>query len=687
MADFFDCPVAYNPTTGLHVPNATFQVFSPEDAAFSTPLPTFDATSGVPRPITSDQNGVLPQFAVQGDLTEVIIKSGNFTTRLLSTFGRRGEPGPSGKSAFEAAQEAGYEGTEEDFAAQLANPVSDSRLAGAVSDYMVEHPVEAEFVGTADDIEDGAAKKFVTPDEKGYIATIPLMQEQLAELAEQTPEVPEGVLVVVDVVSGHESRPAAARVLWVGGESRPTYMADGDLWLAAGVEPEPEPDVAPEITTTTLAGMTVGVAFSQTLAATGTVPITWERSAGTIPAGLSLSGNVLSGTPTTAGSYNFTIRASNDAGSDTQQFTGTITAAPVAPDITTTTMGSMTQGTAFSRTIAVTGTAPITFAVSAGTLPAGLSLNAATGVVSGTPTGSGAYSFTVRASNATGSDTQVFTGTITAAGTGPNISTTTLAGGTVGVAFDRTIAATGTAPITWSVSAGALPAGVTLNTATGALSGSPTTAGSYTFTIQAVNSFGSDTQAFTVAIAAAPVSGPMSIFGSSAPGTGATVMNDSGAIATGTRFYATKQIRVLGLRVWNPVGAVSAFLTTPFTATAHTADWSGADVTTSNWDSPVQSKRYTAARTAGQWTDVLFDTPFVLNPIASGAGGPDYVTLGVLYDSGDYYVTVAGLGAASIPSAEDDDVHLAEQTFQRGAFSPASGAQTYFGIDMIFEVA
>jgi hypothetical protein len=57
------------------------------------------------------------------------------------------------------------------------------------------------------------------------------------------------------------------------------------------------------------------------------------------------------------------------------------------------------------------------------------------------------------------------------------------------VPFSHTLSASGgTPPYTWSAVAGTLPGGVTLNTTTGLLSGSPTSAGVFTFTAQAVDS-------------------------------------------------------------------------------------------------------------------------------------------------------------------------------------------------------
>ena len=88
----------------------------------------------------------------------------------------------------------------------------------------------------------------------------------------------------------------------------------------------------PAIVTTTLPGGTVGTAYSQPLTATGDAPITWTIASGSLPAGLTLSGNTISGTPTAAGTYTFTVKASNAAGSDSQELSIVIASVPVDPD-------------------------------------------------------------------------------------------------------------------------------------------------------------------------------------------------------------------------------------------------------------------------------------------------------------------------------------------------------------------
>ena len=80
------------------------------------------------------------------------------------------------------------------------------------------------------------------------------------------------------------------------------------------------------------------------------------------------------------------------------------------------------------------------------------------------------------------------------------ITTDTLPDGKVGEAYSQTLTADGTAPITWSIDSGNLPAGLSLNKDTGKISGTPTAAGSSTFTVKATNSAGSDTKELSITI-------------------------------------------------------------------------------------------------------------------------------------------------------------------------------------------
>ena len=89
---------------------------------------------------------------------------------------------------------------------------------------------------------------------------------------------------------------------------------------------------APTITTESLPNGTVGTAYSQTLAATGSGTITWTLESGdTLPAGLKLENGVISGTPTAVGTSTFTVTATNSYGSDSKQLSITIDAQTSVP--------------------------------------------------------------------------------------------------------------------------------------------------------------------------------------------------------------------------------------------------------------------------------------------------------------------------------------------------------------------
>ncbi|HYM75013.1 MAG TPA: FG-GAP-like repeat-containing protein [Candidatus Dormibacteraeota bacterium] len=236
------------------------------------------------------------------------------------------------------------------------------------------------------------------------------------------------------------------------------------------------------VTTTSLPGGTVGVAYSQALAATGgTTPYTWSVSSGSLPAGLSLTAaGVISGTPTTAGTANFTVKVTDSKGLTATKPLSIVIVNQLA--ITTTSLPGGTVGVAYSQTLTATGgTTPYTWSTSSGSLPAGLSLTAA-GVISGTPTTAGTSNFTAKVTDANGlTATKPFSIVIVA----PLVVTTAnLPGGTIGTAYGLTTlqASGGTGPYTWSVASGSLPPGLTLNSG-GGLSGIPTTAGTFDFVV------------------------------------------------------------------------------------------------------------------------------------------------------------------------------------------------------------
>jgi hypothetical protein len=232
----------------------------------------------------------------------------------------------------------------------------------------------------------------------------------------------------------------------------------------------------PSITTNSLPSWTVGVAYSQTLAATGgATPYAWTITSGTLPSGLYFnSSGVISGTPTTTGGPTSITFQVTDSASKTANKSLSITI-NASPNITTGFLPNGTVGVTYSQTLSVTGgTSPYTWSIVSGSLPAGLSLSSS-GVVSGTPTAAGGpTSITFQVADLTSATaTKSLSITIT---TPPSISTGSLPNGTVGTAYSQTLTATGGAtPYTWTIASGTLPAGLSLSS-NGVISGTPTTA-------------------------------------------------------------------------------------------------------------------------------------------------------------------------------------------------------------------
>ena len=239
------------------------------------------------------------------------------------------------------------------------------------------------------------------------------------------------------------------------------------------------------ITTTALPGGQVGVAYMTQLSASGgTAPYTWALTLGALPAGLSLNTvtGAISGTPTAAAAAVSLTFKVTDSGGFTQSNVGTfsLSIAPATLRTTSASLPSGQVGVAYTATLAASGgTTPYTWRVTAGGLPAGLVLNAATGAISGTPsTAVSAASLTFKVTDA-GAPAQAASVTLmlTITPATLRITSASLPSGQVGVAYAATLAASGgTVPYQWTLAGGTLPAGLALNGATGAISGTPSTA-------------------------------------------------------------------------------------------------------------------------------------------------------------------------------------------------------------------
>jgi hypothetical protein len=220
-------------------------------------------------------------------------------------------------------------------------------------------------------------------------------------------------------------------------------------------------------------------------------------TAGSLPTGMSgaVVGStfVISGTPSVSGSFPYTITTSGAGGCSPVSLGGTITVN--ATQTMTLASGSASPTLCQSTTLGTNtvysfGGGATTAGISAGALPAGMSgtVIGSTFVIAGTPSVSGSFPYTVTSSG-TGSCSPVsLGGTITVNGT----QTMSLTGGSASPSVCRssalgtnTVFTFGGGATSASISAGALPAGMSGSVvgSTFVISGTPTVAGSFAYTV------------------------------------------------------------------------------------------------------------------------------------------------------------------------------------------------------------
>ena len=293
----------------------------------------------------------------------------------------------------------------------------------------------------------------------------------------------------------------------------PVYVASQEDPSKSAIAMVTITNVAPlTISTTSLANSVANSVYSAALSASGgTQPYAWSVSTGSLPAGLSLhaSTGAISGTPTAAGTTNFTVSVTDQSPTpQTQTANLSITVIPQL-SITTTSLSNGEVGSTYNSTLNATGgVTPYTWTLTSGSLPQGLSLNATTGAITGTPaTGSaGAFPISVKVTDSgTPQQTQTLATALTVS-TPLSFTTTALPNDLLGTAYSQPVVATGgTSPYTFSLASGSgpLPPPLAINPTTGAITGTPSTAGAYTFTVQVSDSSTpaqSKTQALSISI-------------------------------------------------------------------------------------------------------------------------------------------------------------------------------------------
>jgi uncharacterized protein (TIGR03437 family) len=291
----------------------------------------------------------------------------------------------------------------------------------------------------------------------------------------------------------------------------------------------------------------IGSSYSFSLPVSGgTPPYSWTVLSGTLPSGLALSSaGVISGTPTVAGASNVVIQVTDSAAvTATRSYSVVINPSAIII-IAATSFPALQVGTQVSLTLSASGgNPPYSWSIKSGTLPAGLVLSLA-GVISGTPTVAGTATFIVQVTDHV-SSTATQSYSVTVAPSPLSLAAGTPPVGRVGTSYSLTLSASGgTPPYQWSIQSGALPPGLTL-TASGSISGSPSAAGTYTFTVVVADSnSGSVTQQMVIVINfPSGYAGPPSIFPNgivSGAGLQVTLQPGSWATVFGQNLSATSR--------------------------------------------------------------------------------------------------------------------------------------------------
>jgi hypothetical protein len=231
----------------------------------------------------------------------------------------------------------------------------------------------------------------------------------------------------------------------------------------------------------------VGTAYTFTFTAVGgSAPHTFAVDSGVIPPGLDLAGEgTLAGTPTASGTFNFYIQATDAVGLKSEvKFSITIDAKLT---ITTNSLPAATRGVPYSYNLGLSGGTATSWTVSAGTLPSGFTLSNS-GVLAGTATSEGSSTFTVKAADSSKSDTKQLTLSVVAP---LGISIGAIPPAIVGQPFATRLAATGgVGSYSFTLTGGALPSGLSFDTATGVITGTPRSAGSFPLQISVTASGG-----------------------------------------------------------------------------------------------------------------------------------------------------------------------------------------------------
>jgi hypothetical protein len=251
---------------------------------------------------------------------------------------------------------------------------------------------------------------------------------------------------------------------------------------------------------------TVGQPYTETLATKQVVSLnsltgpdvqaTWSLQSGALPPGITLStAGVLSGTPTSEGSYQFVVRAVNGSPSDTETYTLSVRQPmSVKSPLASVRRPAGEVGIRLAKTFTATGgSGTYTWALASGALPPGVALDASKGTITGTPQTAGNFAFALAATDSDGRVANA-SAALTIA---PRLAIRTLRLRSAELADTyqlKLATAGGVQPLKWRVVRGKLPLGIRLSQTAGTIAGTPRQAGSFSFTLEARDALGAKSQ-------------------------------------------------------------------------------------------------------------------------------------------------------------------------------------------------
>jgi hypothetical protein len=298
----------------------------------------------------------------------------------------------------------------------------------------------------------------------------------------------------------------------------------------------------------------------------GTGNYSWASAGNPMPPGLTVGSatGIVSGTPSNTGSFSSGIQVSDDAGNTVFQNVNFFVSGPTPTVINFglgSNLGIIAQGFAFSRNLSPSGGTPPYTITALTLLPPGFALlsgdsllggsTPGSHLLSGVPLSSGTFSFTLQAQDSVGNiGVRAFAGSVVPL---TLFTTTLLADGSVSTPYSQSLLIWSTGPVTWSVAAGStMPPGLSVS-AGGVISGTPTLAGSYNFSLAATDGSGATISfGFTLRISSLRIADPQILpiavsgvpygYTFTAIGSGATLIWTATGLPAGLTMSATGTI-------------------------------------------------------------------------------------------------------------------------------------------------